>query len=252
MAVEVGDGGDPRGFFVGYSGNVAWPIARVFFHESRRPGAENLFRCASQIQNTVQIQRTFLRVHGYFCSLHSRRRRWRNDKHRNAIRLNPSMSGRLVHPGPKSRTRTRLSSTGSATRCDARNHHLWRNDLRPGLDELDATTGLVGNRPDLLLQLRKAPQPYQCTAARNARRHSADALIRYARQLQLVPANPRFGLLAPNPGSAPVRLASFSLSASSKARRAAAMSESETSSLQRILFCSGLSRVRSSPLNARF
>src|SRR5262245_13290862 len=65
-------------------------------------------------------------------------------------------------------------------------------------------------------------------------------------------SNPRDGLLGLNARSASLYLASFSLSTSSNARLAGSISPKETSSLRRILFSSGFSGLRSSPLNARF
>jgi len=53
---------------------------------------------------------------------------------------------------------------------------LRRDDLRSRLDELDAVVGLACDRPGLLFQLWQTAQPYQCAAARNAGRHSADAV----------------------------------------------------------------------------
>jgi hypothetical protein len=136
------------------------------------------------------------------------------------------MCRRLDYESPASRPRTWISGASGAGRRDIGHHSVWRDDLWPRVDELDAVNRLARDWSHLLFQLRETPQPSHRTTAGAARGHQADPIKPRKKSFRFragnrtydpaedrLPWNPRDGLLGPNAVNLPVRLASFSLSA---------------------------------------
>ena len=63
MAREVRDDRHSRGILVRHPRHASRPVARVFLDEPRRPGPEDLLRCAPEIQDAVQVQHAVFRLH---------------------------------------------------------------------------------------------------------------------------------------------------------------------------------------------
>ena len=149
--------------------------SRVFFSMSHDGLVPKVFsEVHPRYRTPYKSNMLFFVFTGAVRGVHPRGHRGRDDEHRDAVCVHPGLRGRLDHARPPARHRPRLHGPGAACRGDPRHHHLRGDDLRAGVDQLDAARRVAGHRPGVLLRVRDQAQQARRAGATRGRRRSRD------------------------------------------------------------------------------